>query len=506
MPKPIPPLNREQWLELGDEAQRQEWARHSPLAWALEYQPQILIPKRGWTVYEPWYWQQMVLRDRSQFREENTSRQIGKTETSVVEAAWEYRNIDGSFNINLSKNEKSVHKFNKRILQMLESTRDRDPAAAPEREFKNKPFARKTLAEIVGHDGKQILGLPANPNAGREHTASHWRLDEVTFVPYALEIWEGALPTLSMTDGRFTGTSTPKGRGNLHHHLISNADELGVSVHQYEWWWNPNYNPAYDEMLAAHLAGDRRGYLAAVAKAKKGRWYLTMRPKYSAIVWAREFECSFDADEDQPFSENLLLKLFSDGQYLEEKEDPFLVCDCYYTSKPQKDRYYLAATDLGRKRDATAITVWDVTDQQKARLVEYRRIPPGVADWGLIIRHIRAVYDKWDRPRMVHDGTGPGGDAILNPIADISEPIQIQSNQFSQKKLAMIENLRYAIDDDAVVAAKIPQLEREMSRFRYDDKGLVTDSVISIMLAATVFYQQSAVFLGPDDGVNLAGN
>jgi phage FluMu gp28-like protein len=59
------------------------------LAWILTYSPKILVPKKGYIDYDPYWYQQEFLLDSSRFRLVNKSRQIGFTTTCGAEAAWE---------------------------------------------------------------------------------------------------------------------------------------------------------------------------------------------------------------------------------------------------------------------------------------------------------------------------------------------------------------------------------------------------------------------------------
>jgi len=176
--------------------------------------------------------------------------------------------------------------------------------------------------------------------------------------------------------------------------------------------------------------------------------------------------------------------------WLEEESDDIAL---EYLSTPRlEDHNYVTGIDLGRKRDATVIRTFDVT-YEKAVLAEHKRIPPSTADWGLIEEAIRDTFDKYE-PEMIHDATGVG-DFISERILDISEPFIITASS----KYNIIENLRRAMDMEAIQIPRLQRAWREYEEYKWDDRNIVQDIVIADALATSVFYQPDDIWTGAID-------
>lgn len=456
------------------------------MAWAFEYAPEIILPGTGLITYDPWECHQIFLQDRSDNRLVNKARQAGFTTTAAVEAAWEFIHVPAASLVNISKSEKHVAAFHRRIRGVLMSVKDKDPAF-PEIEVDNLLETRSTA-------GASILSVTADPDAGRSHSATHWRLDEAAHVPFADEIYEGAAPTISQTGGRVTLFSTPNGRGNLFHRVAESPDDFGFSTMDFPWWWIPTYNPQYKKWLAAHRAGDGRLEKQLIEQAKKGPWYRRMRKQFSQPGFEREFECSFDADAGAVFTMAQIERTFRKN-WLPEVDDELGVCELLFRAEPNKEHHHATAADPGRKQDATAVATFDY-DVTPAELTEFKRVEPGTSDWAMIEQTIRETAEMWD-PDMLVESNGVG-DPIAEMLSDVAEPYVMSSNQQNQAKYRLIENLRRAMDHGAIRLPRIPQLIREFQRYKWADKGLVTDSVMAIAMAVSIFYRPDDVFLGAD--------
>lgn len=452
----------------------------------MEYEPQVVLPGTGLITYVPWECHQIFLQSRSLNRLANKCRQAVFTTTNAVEAAWEFIHVPAASLVNISRSENHVAAFHRRIRGVLMSVRDKDP------DFPNIDV--DNLLETRSAEGASILSVTANPDAGRSHSATHWRLDEAAHVPFADEIYEGAAPTIAQTGGRVTLFSTPNGRGNLFHRIAESPDDFGFEVMQFPWWWVPTYNPKYQEWLAAHKAGDGKLQKQLIELAKQGPWYSRMRKQFSKASFEREFECSFDADAGAVFTPAQIERTFK-RNWISEQADPLGVCELLYRDKADQDHHYASAADPGRKQDATAVATFDA-DISPAPLVEYKRVEPGTSDWAMIEQTIRETAQFWE-PDMLIESNGVG-DPIAEMLSDVAEPYTMSSNQQNQAKYALIENLRRAMDHGAIVLPRIPQLLQEFQRYKWNDKGLVTDSVMAIAMAVSIFYRPDDVFLGAD--------
>lgn len=483
---------RKHWKKKHPRATRQMYAKANPLAWVLEYQPQIRLPSKGFLPFEPHYAQQAVLRDRSQFRALNKSRQLGFTTTFAIESLHDFIYTPAAEIIVLSKSEKEAKKFLDKFYDAYHSVRHADPHV-PRLEEDNKFNA-------VGSNGATIDVLTSSRGAGRSFSATRSYFDEMAHTQYADEIYDASLPTLSITGGAATLFSSPRGRIGRFYETITGSSEDGYSKHQYEWWFSPQFNPYYGEFLEAYLRGDKKAAKQWIELARSGDWYQMMRPKYSEMAWKQEYECNFDVSLRTVFTRKQLQTMFRRNYLGAVEDDP--LAPQMFSSDPKPGHHYVTGVDLGRKRDATVIVTFDVSESP-CPLVEYKRLPPSSSDWGLIELAVRATHDKF-KSEMIHDASG-AGDPISELLVDISEPFVITHGQASRAKYHIVENLRRAADEQAIVLPRIEQLYKEFEGYEWDDKAIIQDSVMAVALAVMSFYEPDTVFTGADPDVNYAG-
>lgn len=421
--------------------------------------------------------------DESQYRIANKSRQIGFTTECADEIAFYGSRGKGEQIVILSKNDKAAQEFLRYVRQIITSVKDKDPDFTP-----IKGRMTKSLIEFV--DGSRIQSLAATPETGRSISASRIYFDEMAFTPWVDDIFQAIEPTISQTGGKMTAISTPKGRGNLFAKIIRNAKDYGFSLHQYEWWWNPLYNPYLAKWLV-----DRDPKW--IAKAREGAWYKSKRKKHSLLAFMQEFECSLDADTDSVYSQKQLDRVFYSHHTQEFFRHDNMLYDVWWQKPRVAGHKYASGVDLGRKRDATVLVTYDVT-VLPAEMVEYIRIAPGTADWSEIILTVRNTYAYYGSEVRV-DSTG-AGDVIAEGLTDIAEPYIISANQSAGKKYNLIENSRRAYDNGVVLMPKVEQLYSEHEKYSWNDKTIVQDSIIANCIALSIFYdpETEGLFLGAD--------
>lgn len=481
-------MTSKEWKAKYPASKRREMAKQHPLAWILEYSPKILLPGKGYVDFEPFEYQQDFLLDGSKNRAVVKARQLGLSTAVGAEAAWKLTHIPGWVGIILSKDQKASINLLKYVYDILYSVKDIDP---------DFPKLGKTNQQeiTVPELGSRVVSINATPETGRSYSASDWYFDEIAHTPYVDDIFQAAAPTVAQTGGGITVFSSPKGKGNLFHNIISKPDDYGFTVHKIYWWENPVYNPYLSKMKKVGKSSPEWDKL--LAKAKEGDWYKKTRKKFSDLAFKQEFECNFDAAEDSVFNERQLDKVFV-RNWLEKDFDDEVPDMEFWTSDRIPGHYYASGVDFGRKRDATVIITYDIT-VTPARMVEYKRIEPG-SSWEQILLTTRKSYEKFESD-MLCDATGIG-DVIYESIADIAEPYVISDNQFSKNKYNLIENVRRGMDNKAIKMPKIPQLYKEHEQYLWNDKLIVQDSVIANALAVKVFYEPEASFVGGDPDFN----
>lgn len=482
-------MKRSSWLRKHKSPHtRRELAKRHPLAFHLEYPIRLLIPGKGEVDFELYEFQQLVLRDNSQFRAVNKMRQGGMTTGLGYEAFWKLCHVPGTQIVVISKNTDAAVNFIEYVSKFYAAYSEQYPGLLPK-------LGKDNLKQLTVPSQKSwIKAVAADRRAGTSFTATDLYFDETAHSKYAESIYRSAMPTLSKSGGAATLFSSPEGRGNLHHRIHTQKEEYDFSLHQFEWWWVPDYNPSFDYFYRMFRKGDKEGVAAAIAKAKQGAWYKTWRPRFSQRDWDAEYECSFDAGEGNAFSDSQL-KNFFHGRPLEVLADPDGVCSMYYSVPPKEGHTYAQGIDLGRKRDATVSWTYDITDfpNTPAELVDFRYMTGMSSGWDVIVAELAKVYERY-KPYSRHDATGLGD--VVSGGLPWSEPYVISANQNSGKKLGLINNLQRAMDEKLIQAPRIKQAVLEHERYQFADRGLQTDTVLANALAVSLFYEPSGVFSG----------
>lgn len=470
-------LNRAVWETVGTPADRRQWATELPLAWALEYQPTILLPGKGYIPYEPWPFQQDFLKCRDRFRAINKPRQCGISTTAALEAAWEFDNVPGAQIVIISKDKDAAVNFHKYIYSILYSVRKNNPRAPR--------LIKENERETTNEHGARIMSLAASKETGRSFSATHLFFDEMAAAAYAEDIWQAASPTLAQTNGRTTVISTPKGRANLFYKIFEASDHLGFTTFSYAWWDVPTYNPYYEQYVAAKSAAEKKKW---IEKAKTGDWYRSERPKYTDLAWRQEFEGAFDANVGTVFSTRQIEKVFVKN-YLREVEDPAGIFTEWWTEDKDPKGIYACGIDLGRKNDPSVIVTYDIS-RRPARMVDFKYIEAGRAEWDMIQKAVRQHVEFWDAEAM-HDGTGVG-DSISEALMGYSEPFMFTKTT----KQNIVELMQHAFDFRMLRIPKIETLYKEHQRYIWDDKDIVQDTVMANGLAIHQFHETEDVFTG----------
>lgn len=482
------------WQRTATRTTRQEWAKRSPLAWVLEYQPMISLPGVGQIPLEPYYAQQAFLHDQSTNRALDKMRQGGFTTIlSAAEAVFKMLHRPNPAIACLSKNEDDAKGFIDKFTLAYESVKDKEPDWQPL--YAKTKFAR--------NKNGIIRALNASKGSGRSISATDVYFDEMPHATFSDEIYTASYPTISRTKGRFTLFSTPLVRGDLFHQICSSPKDFGYSYHQYEWWFVPDYNPYYKQFIKAFLAKDTKASNTWIAKARRGEWYQRTYAAMGEMKFMREYECSFDAGSDQAFSLRQLNNVFY-RNYLTEMADEYgdTWRDVKITSEQIDQGEAVSFMDFGRKRDPTIIVTLLMVDN-RWRLVEYRRITPMSFVWEFVIGAFRESVARYGSDAY-HDGTG-SGDAVTIEVSDISTAIVINDNGLSKVKSNAIANTQRAMDNKAVVLPKLPQLQKEFEQYRYNDKKIVQDSVIAVIFALYKAYDPGDSFIGVDTNFSFVG-
>ena len=174
-------------------------------------------------------YQKRWIEDRSRFRIGMFARQTGKTFTTTLDIvddcfrAWmQSRRVTW---VILSRGERQAREAMREA--MREGVRRHAQAygmALDEisRDFRAEDGTTYKDLEITLPGGSRVIGLPANPDTARGYSANVF-LDEFAWHAKSREIWGALFPVIS-AGHRITITSTPNGKGNKFHDLMTGAD------------------------------------------------------------------------------------------------------------------------------------------------------------------------------------------------------------------------------------------------------------------------------------------
>lgn len=236
-----------------------------------------------------WFW------DRSRFKHGRWSRQSGKTFASTLEIADDLHQHKAKWVI-LSRGERQSKE---NMEQLAIHCRAYGHAAqVVEDQWRGEAADYRSL-EIRLPNGARAIGLPANPDTARGHSA-HLYLDEFAFHADSRKIWAALFPVV--TRGyRIIVTSTPQGKLNKFYELESNPE---VSKHKVD---------IYDAVAGGLVLRDETGRPVTpealrVALADEDAWqqeylvhYLdeaTAYLTYELIATCESEQATLDAPDD----------------------------------------------------------------------------------------------------------------------------------------------------------------------------------------------------------------
>jgi terminase large subunit-like protein len=310
--------------------------------------------------------------------------------------------------------------------------------------LKTAPELRKANESEMGFvNGSRIKSIPANRSTGRGFAANAVYLDEFAYAEYADEIYQSVSPAVSQ-GGRLTVGSTPNGIGNLFHTLYLTGDNF---TRFFEPWYHcPMYWTEEEQV-------------SGVPK-EQAAWYLRERPKYTAQQWAAEYECDFVGSGEAVFSADAIAnaRIGATGD-----------------QHPIAGHRYVTSVDIGRRQDATVINTFDTSVAPFQRVAHERieRIP-----YPVIQQKIEARARRYPGPLWI-ESNGVGDPVIEN--------LQVSARPFvttQRSKVQALQSLALLLERGAIKAEWTAQEQYELTIYRYDDRDLVQDCVMSLAIGA----------------------
>lgn len=286
-----------------------------------------------------------------------------------------------------------------------------------------------------------------DPDNARGHTADRVVLDEVAFIK-ARAWYEVVRPMLIDTGGDLYAMSSPNG------------------VNWFE-----------REVSMANAGADSSAWQAPTlgARIENGRLIRHPHPLENPEVSFSELESLFATMTERQFRQEIL------AEFVDAGDSVFRQIDIDQMSlgwsgllPPRGGRKYVTAWDIGRRGDPTVGITLDVTAapyQVVAFAIEHGM--PYPAQQAMIEERARAYHGV-----HVIESNGPGDPVIEN--------LRVRVTPFTttaRSKVDAVTALQMLTERDAV-KADIPEVERQMRAYRWDDRTLVQDCVMALAIAA----------------------
>jgi hypothetical protein len=316
--------------------------------------------------------------------------------------------------------------------------------------LKDAPEMRKANESEMGFaNGSRIKSIPANRSTGRGFAANAVYLDEFAYAEYADEIYQSVSPSISQ-GGRLVIGSTPNGVGNLFHTLYLNSD--GFTRFIEPWYHCPMYWTEDEQ--------------ARGVPKEESAWSLRERPKYTQQQWAAEYECDFVGSGEAVFSVDAIgsARVGALGD-----------------QAPIDGRTYVTSVDIGRRQDATVINTFDTSAKPYQR-VAHKRVE------GMSYPLIQQLIEA--RARLYPGSLWVESNGVGDPVI---ENLNVRARPFvttARSKVQALQSLALLLERGELKAQWTTQEQYELTIYRYDDRDLVQDCVMSLAIGADALVSQ----------------
>lgn len=348
------------------------------------------------------------------------ARQVGMSQTMAIEATHHAAYEPGSTTLMVSRSLEAATNLLRYVKLTL-------PVAEP-----LIRLVKDAETEVVFSNQSRIKSVAASRSTGRSYAASHVYLDEFAFMPWALEIYQSVLPTVSR-GGSVTVLSTPYGQQNPFAMLWQG--QLGGSEtwsrHTIPWSACPEFDQA---------------------------WYERTRPQFTAAQWASEYACDFIESGQSVFRPEDIAQLAPGWLGLQ----PAIIGHCYVT-----------AWDIGRRHDATVGITLDCTGDVH-HIVAYERL-------------VGVPYPRIGAAIEARTAAYPGLHVVeSNGVGDpVIEHLDVRVTPFvttAKSKVQAITALQKAVEQQTL-KHDIEQVRQEQQVYQWDDDDLTQDCVMALAIA-----------------------
>jgi hypothetical protein len=391
------------------------------------------------------------------------ARKLGQSTIAIAYAAFCARVRDEHSRVHLySYRERAA----KRLLEQVRFGLDRLP------DFLRLPVERETQVEIVysasADDERTIVSYPMSRNTSIEETSTHSMLDEFAFWP-DVETTAGRLePTYTAPGATATLVTTGNGPANY-------ATTLWQSAKDGDAIFTPVFLPA-TARPGRDTAWLVRKQKSMTASAFRSEYALTEADALAGPA-DREFaQEDVDACVRYPrYSDRVhpalgvSWPLGRAQEYLPRRE----------RKAPLVRTAYIAAFDIGSKKDATVGIVLDVTSQTYHVAHYVRRVGLSYPEIDALITRVAADYP--DAPVVVEANSM--GQAVIDHLSISNRVIPFHTGETSKARAITALAIKLQNWELQFPKAEIPQLYGELVGYARPDDYIVQDSVMALALA-----------------------
>jgi hypothetical protein len=123
---------------------------------------------------------------------------------------------------------------------------------------------------------------------------------------------------------------------------------------------------------------------------------------------------------------------------------------------------YVGGLDLGRKIDASVLTIFDAAER---RVVHHRTYDAG-QNWVVQRESVHRIFEEWNLQRLVVDATSLGGDIFTQELTDMGVPVEpFQITARSRDEL--LTGLAVSLERQTITFPPVPSLLRQLRAFQY---------------------------------------
>lgn len=390
-------------------------------------------PARGRVAFVPYPYQEQFLSAHTASRRIVVkARQIGFSQCIALEALWYALHQPEITIILVSRSQDLATNLLRYCYQAYNGLRQ-----AP-------ALVKANESEMGFPNGSRIKSVPANRSTGRGFAATRVYLDEFAFAPYAEDIYQSVSPAVSQ-GGHLTIGSTPFGNTNLFATLYRDWPDP-TTAFRLPWTHCPAYYTPVEQD-------------AGIAPTEAA-WYRRERPHYTAAQWAEEYDTDFSGSGDNVFQPEVIARA-EEGAIGEQP--------------PVAGRTYVVSVDVGRRNDPTVINAIDATEAPYQRVYHERleRTP-----YPVIQQRIAAVATRYPGTLLVE--SNGVGDPVIENLDVIATPFVTTS----KSKVQALQALVLLLEQGQFKATWTDQERREFRTYRWDDRALTQDCVMSLAIAA----------------------